>query len=48
LERNLSKVRGAAGEELIKGEREFMILDGGFSQFDYLVLDEVHFERTGG
>jgi hypothetical protein len=42
LERNLSKVRGAAGEELIKGEREFMILDGGFSQFDYLVLDEVH------
>lgn len=42
LERNLSKVRGAAGEELIKGEREFMILDGGFKQFDYLVLDEVH------
>ena len=42
LERSISKVRGAAGEELVKGEREFMILDGGYSQFDYLVLDEVH------
>lgn len=42
LERAISKVRGAAGEELIKGEREFMILDGGYHQFDYLVLDEVH------
>lgn len=42
LERSLSKVRGAAGEEMTKGEREFMILDGGFHQFDYLVLDEVH------
>ena len=27
---------------MTKGEKEFMILDGGFSQFDYLVLDEVH------
>lgn len=27
---------------MTKGEREFMILDGGFNQFDYLVLDEVH------
>ena len=42
LERCISKVRGAAGEELVKGEREFMILDGGYHQFDYLVLDEVH------
>ena len=42
LERSLSKVRGAAGDEMTKGEREFMILDGGYHQFDYLVLDEVH------
>jgi len=42
LERSISKVRGIAGEEMQKGEREFMILDGGYSQFDYLVLDEVH------
>eukprot|EP00522_Entomoneis_paludosa_P019014 CAMPEP_0172447398 /NCGR_PEP_ID=MMETSP1065-20121228/6717_1 /TAXON_ID=265537 /ORGANISM="Amphiprora paludosa, Strain CCMP125" /LENGTH=1260 /DNA_ID=CAMNT_0013198695 /DNA_START=78 /DNA_END=3860 /DNA_ORIENTATION=- len=42
LERAIAKVRGAAGEEMTKGEREFMILDGGYSQFDYLVLDEVH------
>jgi len=42
LERSLSKVRGIAGDEMTKGEREFMILDGGFKQFDYLVLDEVH------
>jgi hypothetical protein len=42
LERSITKVRGAAGEEMTKGEREFMILDGGYSQFDYLVLDEVH------
>jgi len=42
LERNLSKVRGCAGQEMTKGEREFMILDGGYSQFEYLVLDEVH------
>mmetsp|Transcript_88324 Transcript_88324/g.254816 ORF Transcript_88324/g.254816 Transcript_88324/m.254816 type:complete len:1259 (+) Transcript_88324:237-4013(+) len=42
LERSLSKVRGIAGEEMMKGEREFMILDGGFHMFDYLVLDEVH------
>jgi hypothetical protein len=26
---------------MVSGEREFMVLDGGFS-FDYLVLDEVH------
>ena len=42
LERSLSKVRGCAGDEMTKGEREFMILDGGYSQFKYLVLDEVH------
>jgi len=42
LERSLSKVRGCAGDEMAKGEREFMILDGGYSQFQYLVLDEVH------
>lgn len=42
LERSISKVRGVAGDEMTKGEREFMILDGGYSQFDYLVLDEVH------
>ena len=42
LERCISKVRGCAGEEMTKGEREFMILDGGYGQFDYLVLDEVH------
>jgi ATP-dependent RNA helicase DDX60 len=27
---------------MTKGEREFMILDGGYKMFDYLVLDEVH------
>jgi len=42
LEKSISKVRGCAGQEMTKGEKEFMILDGGFSQFDYLVLDEVH------
>lgn len=42
LERSLSKVRAIAGDEMAKGEREFMILDGGYNQFDYLVLDEVH------
>jgi len=42
LEKCLSKSRGCAGQEMTKGEKEFMILDGGFSQFDYLVLDEVH------
>jgi len=42
LERSLSKVRGCAGDEMTKGEREFMILDGGYNQFKYLVLDEVH------
>merc|ERR1719253_2290870 len=42
VEKCLSKARGAAGEEMKKGQREFMILDGGYSQFDYLVLDEVH------
>ena len=42
LERSISKVRGIAGDEMTKGEREFMILDGGYSLFDYLVLDEVH------
>ena len=42
LERSITKARGVAGQEMTKGEREFMILDGGYSQFDYLVLDEVH------
>ena len=42
LEKSISKVRGCAGQEMTKGEREFMILDGGYNQFDYLVLDEVH------
>jgi ATP-dependent RNA helicase DDX60 len=42
LELSISKVRGAAGDEMTKGEREFMILDGGYKMFDYLVLDEVH------
>mmetsp|Transcript_46441 Transcript_46441/g.68628 ORF Transcript_46441/g.68628 Transcript_46441/m.68628 type:complete len:1259 (-) Transcript_46441:132-3908(-) len=42
LEKCLTKSRGVAGQEMHKGEREFMILDGGYSQFDYLVLDEVH------
>jgi hypothetical protein len=42
IEKSLIKARGAAGQEMKKGEREFMILDGGYKQFDYLVLDEVH------
>jgi ATP-dependent RNA helicase DDX60 len=42
LERAITKSRGCAGDEMTKGEREFTILDGGFRQFDYLVLDEVH------
>ncbi len=42
LEKCLIKARGAAGEEMKKGQREFMILDGGYNQFEYLVLDEVH------
>ena len=42
VEKCLLKARGAAGEEMKKGMREFMILDGGYKQFDYLVLDEVH------
>jgi ATP-dependent RNA helicase DDX60 len=42
LEKSISKVRGCAGQEMTKGEREFMILNGGYSQFKYLVLDEVH------
>ena len=42
VERSLLKARGAAGEEMKKGQREFMILDGGYKQFEYLVLDEVH------
>lgn len=42
LELSISKVRGCAGDEMTKGEREFMILDGGYKKFDYLVLDEVH------
>lgn len=42
LERSITKARGVAGQEMTKGEKEFMILDGGYSQFDYLVFDEVH------
>mmetsp|Transcript_26 Transcript_26/g.77 ORF Transcript_26/g.77 Transcript_26/m.77 type:complete len:1257 (+) Transcript_26:143-3913(+) len=41
LEIALSKARGVAGQEMTKGEREFMILDGGY-KFGYMVLDEVH------
>mmetsp|Transcript_13603 Transcript_13603/g.18673 ORF Transcript_13603/g.18673 Transcript_13603/m.18673 type:complete len:1255 (-) Transcript_13603:141-3905(-) len=42
LEIAITKARGCAGQEMTKGEREFMVLDGGYNQFDYLVLDEVH------
>jgi hypothetical protein len=42
LERALTKARGIAGQEMIRGEKEFMVLDGGFNQFDFMVLDEVH------
>lgn len=42
VEKALIKARGAAGQEMKNGQREFMILDGGYDQFDYLVLDEVH------
>lgn len=42
LEKALTKARGCAGQEMTKGEREFTIVDGGYDQFDYLVLDEVH------
>jgi superfamily II DNA or RNA helicase len=42
LEQSISKVRGSAGQEMARGQREFMVLDGGYNQFDYLVLDEVH------
>eukprot|EP00538_Stauroneis_constricta_P012852 CAMPEP_0119555370 /NCGR_PEP_ID=MMETSP1352-20130426/7612_1 /TAXON_ID=265584 /ORGANISM="Stauroneis constricta, Strain CCMP1120" /LENGTH=1273 /DNA_ID=CAMNT_0007602123 /DNA_START=127 /DNA_END=3948 /DNA_ORIENTATION=+ len=42
IELSLSKVRGCAGDEMTKGDREFMILDGGYGQFNYMVLDEVH------
>jgi len=42
LETALTKARGCAGEEMVTGEREFMVLDGGFGDFGYMVLDEVH------
>ena len=42
LELALTKARGVAGQEMARGEKEFMILDGGYEQFDYIVLDEVH------
>lgn len=42
LEKALTKARGCAGQEMTKGEKEFMILDGGYDKFKYLVLDEVH------
>lgn len=42
LEKALTKARGVAGQEMTRGEKEFTILDGGYTQFDYLVLDEVH------
>lgn len=42
LEKALTKARGCAGQEMAKGEKEFTILDGGYKQFEYLVLDEVH------
>ena len=41
LEVSLTKARGCAGQEMVKGAREYTILDGGF-KFDYMVLDEVH------
>ena len=41
LEMALTKARGCAGAEMMKGAKEFTILDGGF-KFDYMVLDEVH------
>ncbi len=41
LEVALTKARGVAGQEMVKGAREFFVLDGGF-KFDYMVLDEVH------
>ena len=42
LETALTKARGCAGEEMVAGQREFMVLDGGFNDFGYMVLDEVH------
>jgi len=42
LELSITKVRGCAGQEMVRAEKEFMVLDGGYSKFDYLVLDEVH------
>jgi len=30
LETALTKARGCAGEEMVTGEREFMVLDGGY------------------
>jgi hypothetical protein len=41
LEKAISKVRGCAGQEMTKGEKEFMILDGGYQQFDYLIYSWV-------
>jgi hypothetical protein len=42
LEIALTKSRGMAGQEMVRGEKEFFVLDGGYTQFDYVVLDEVH------
>jgi len=42
LELSITKARGCAGQEMVKAEKEFMVLDGGYNKFDYLVLDEVH------
>ncbi|GMI28936.1 hypothetical protein TeGR_g13296, partial [Tetraparma gracilis] len=41
LEVALTKARGCAGQEMVRGAKEYTILDGGF-KFDYMVLDEVH------
>jgi len=42
LELSITKARGCAGQEMVRAEKEFMVLDGGYNRFQYLVLDEVH------
>ncbi len=34
----LTKTRGAAGQELVRHEKEFTILNGSYAKFDYVVL----------
>lgn len=38
----LTKTRGAAGQELVRHEKEFTILNGSYAKFDYVVLYGVH------